>query len=231
MKYVLGAASALSLALALVLPAAAQNYVQDITVSVPSLPTSVEEFIALSARLSGDEIDDSAFETSRQRGDGVAPNSAFGGAASFLVAAMVYAENEELGLQMLTVAIHPDERASMSRPGNYRGYMPSMREQQRMRQQWRGRRAHVPRTYALGTSPQNAYAVPTGALRFRIVRQSIDAHADGQVKLFVFSTGADTPRSILMRADARGRYKAVNWSSLETGTRPPVAAPDPDSDF
>lgn len=45
---------------------------------------------------------------------------------------------------------------------------------------------------------------------------------DGLVKLFLYSSGADSPRPIQLSRNDKGLWKAYSWSSLESGVRPPA---------
>ena len=47
-------------------------------------------------------------------------------------------------------------------------------------------------------------------------------------KMFVWSTGADSPRPVHLVKNNRGVWKAKNWNSLSVGVRAPVQVVDDD---
>ena len=49
-----------------------------------------------------------------------------------------------------------------------------------------------------------------------------------RAKVFVWSSGADSPRPLTLIKNNRGLWKATNWSSLTVGIRPPAAPLDDD---
>ena len=84
------------------------------TVEIPALPTSVEEYISL-------------------RND--TATTPLGGAAMYVVALVLYAQDEALGLSCLTIAMDGSE---LSDGDAYKGKSPS-------RQRLRDQRRHLPR--------------------------------------------------------------------------------------
>ena len=56
----------------------------------------------------------------------------------------------------------------------------------------------------------------------------MDTITDERAKLFVFSSGADSPRPVTVKKNNRGLWKATSYSSLDVGVRPPIVIVDDD---
>jgi hypothetical protein len=177
--------------------------VKELTLDVPGLPDSLEAFLALRDQLA---------------------TTVHGGAVMFVVAQAVYADDEELGRQLLTIAV--DRGVLYDGPKGYKGKQLSNMELQAFRERIRGK-PYVARSYFQGTSPENGYALPAGGLQVNVREQPRDVEAE-RGKVFVHSTGADSPRPIVLLKNNRGLWKAKTWSSLQVGVRPPVEVVDDD---
>ncbi|MCC5945496.1 MAG: hypothetical protein JJT94_11220 [Bernardetiaceae bacterium] len=174
------------------------------TIRIDKIPTSVEEFI--------------------QMRDKIATTPA-GGAATMIVALLIYAEKPELGLPCLTIAIDRNQLSTGS--GGYKGFVPSAGDLRTIKDQL-ARAPYLPKSYFAGTSNQNGYALPQKLeMHFSSNAYSGNA-ADGAIKVFVPSSGADSPRPINMQVNNRGLWKASSWSSLLVGIRKPIVENDDD---
>lgn len=173
------------------------------TFEVPAIPDSIEAFLALR--------------------DGLA-STPHGGAVVYVVALNVYAEDESLGQEALTIAV--DRGELTDGPKGYKGKQLSNRWLQALRERIRGR-PYVARSYIQGTSPEGKYALPAAPLQVAIREQPNDVK-DETAKVFVHSTGADSPRPLVLVKNNRGLWKTKTASSLETGVRPPVEVVDDD---
>jgi Domain of unknown function (DUF6935) len=216
-------------------PALAQEYAQRVTVTIPAMPASVEDYVELCGRLTGRDLDPDLFQANQAEWG--APHEelgAFGGAAAFVVAALVYADDPELGLACLTIALADSERHESDDPGNYRGLLPSHLDRQAFAERWgREDRQHVPRSYVQGTSPDDGYALPAEPLTILVLRQASDQELSPEdgLRLFVTCSGAASPRPLRLVRDPRGRWKVKEWSSLMVGVELPAAGVDPERDF
>lgn len=174
-------------------------------IEISSLPSTIEEFVALRDQLA---------------------TTFLGGTAVFVVALYTYSENLALGIPFLTVAIEREQLADGIK--GYKGKEPTRRIQAVLQQRI-GRAPHIARSYFAGTSPENGYTLPAPPLRVLIREQArASDFGDGRAKVFVHSTGADTPRPIHLSQNNRGIWKAKNWSSLEVGVRKPSEVVDDD---
>lgn len=145
----------------------------------------------------------------------------FGGAATLALAMLAWSQDPARGLPWLAAAI--DASHLVDGPDGLQGRQPSPAVLRNLRDRL-GDKPHVVRSYFVGTSPEAGYALPpTLAVR---VREQIRDVGPEEAKVFVWSSGADTPRPMRLRRSPRGWWKAVEWSSLEVGIRAP-AAPAP----
>lgn len=174
----------------------------DREVTVDKLPANMEEFVALRDKLA------------------VTPD---GGAAIYVLAAILYTQNQELGLQAITVATDLKWLEKDTTGKGYKGYIPWKAEQQRLRERFLSGKEYVPRCYVQGTSAENGYALPAGGWKIKVKEQAGAAAADGTFKLFVYCTGADSPRPMTLRRNDKGLWKVNDAGSLQVACRAPVA--------
>lgn len=169
-------------------------------ITLPGLPSSIEEF-----------------ESQR---DSVA-NTPEGGAAMTIVALIVLSENESLGMQMLTVAL---DRSNLQKGSVYKGFAPhrSLNYHLGRVRSWK----NGVYSYVQGATPQNGYQLPNGELVFRFSRNRYSETSPENIKVFVESSGASSPRPVRLIKNNRGVWKAKELSSLFLG----VAAPADNTD-
>lgn len=150
------------------------------------------------------------------------------GAAALFVAAMnVYVDDEALGRACLTaILVNDPELVSPASPGDWKGYEPSALVQRRMG--YVKAQAGIARSLVQGTDPAASYALPPFPWTVRARRNAYSVQDNGDVKVFVFSTGADSPRPVTLRRNAAGVWKVAEFSSLVSGVRKAPAAPGPD---
>ena len=177
------------------------------TVEVPSIPKTVDEYVALR--------------------DSLATTPA-GGAVMMAVALIVYSSDVPTGLQCLTVAL--DQHWLNDGKEGYKGKQP----RGIYIQQWReriGRFPHIPRSYVQGTTPQNGYALPPGGPYVFNIKEQVGDVELSTARIFIECTGADHPRPVRVKKNNRGIWKADEWSSLEVGIRAPVDPKKADDDL
>ena len=122
------------------------------------------------------------------------------GAACLLsMATLIYCNprTTKLGEICMRLSIHPDVNFSRA----LRDFSSRMKSD-----------PSIAASYIQGTRPGNRYALPS-TLTCKIRTQHVDVRA-GRHKVFVYSTGADTPRPITMKATASGEFLAKEFSSL-----------------
>ncbi len=175
-----------------------------LSVEIGHLPQSIEEFVALRDRIA---------------------DTPEGGAATMIVALFMYAEDQVVGEQALTVAV--DRERLQEAADGYRGWQVRKRPLQSIRRQILDN-PHIPRSYFLGTSPESGYRLPEPPLRIECRSGPYSGDMDNRTyKVFVTSSGAPSARPVTLHRNQRGFWKAYEWSSLLLGVRPPsVHEPD-----
>ncbi len=171
------------------------------SIQVPGLPSTVEELVALRDRIA---------------------TTPEGGGVIMVLSLLAYAQDPALGTKFLTVAIEAKQLADGS--DGYKGKQPSRMALQCFRDRI-GRAPHIARSYVQGTSPADGYALPPAPWTIAGREQPGDVQPD-RVKTFVRSSGADSPRPVLLLKNDKGLWKANSWSSLEVGVRAPAGPSD-----
>ncbi len=172
---------------------------QEQYVEIQSIPATIEEF---------EGIRDSLASTPE------------GGAATMLLAMLVFAENETLGLQCMTVAL---DNSNIEKGGVYKGHQPAKHLEyhlNRFRQ-----KKYWPKATIQGTVPENGYAYET-PIRFAISRNKYSGSEEsGKVKVFVATYGV-SPRPMTMVRNNRGIWKAKELSSFFVDVQAPPSGED-----
>lgn len=174
-------------------------------VPIDRLPSSVDEFVALRDRLA---------------------QTPQGGAAMMVLALLAFARDEQVGTPCLTVAVdrgrlHESPDESKVHQG-YKGWQLSVQDLQRIQLQIKGKE-YLPRSYIQGATPENGYALPSPPFTIGCSDNPYSGDvASGTYKVFVQSSGADSPRPVTLKRNDKGIWKAAEWSSLIVGVRPPA---------
>ncbi len=158
-------------------------------ISIQSMPTTAEEFIALRNTLS---------------------STPEGGAAMFMVALITYVDNYELGKVFFTIAL---DQSALSTGSVYKGYAPGGSIQYHLDRFKDPRRKRTPYAYIKGTSPDKQYAASLPYV-FSIAQNKYSVQSDGSIKVYVDCTGASYPRPIRMTKNDKGLWKASEFSSM-----------------
>lgn len=145
-----------------------------------------------------------------------------GGASIFIIACMMYIESSYKDIAPLTVAL-AKSRLQESQEG-YQGYIPNPSDLRLIKDQL-NRHPYLANSYVLGTSPQNGYNLPNKSLSFDYSTNKYSgSEKEVSIKLFIASSGADSPRPIRVVRNDKGLWKAEEWSSLLVGIRTPPKA-------
>jgi hypothetical protein len=175
--------------------------------SLNEIPTSLPAFIALRDQLA---------------------QTPEGGAVIIVLALYLYAHapESELGQHALIIAV--DRSRLRETTDGYQGWGLLAIDFQRIQRQLRDY-PWIPRSYILGTDPQNGYRVSDPPFQFEI---SNNVHSGdpalGVYKVFVRSSGAASPRPVTLKRNNRGLWKAREYSSLLMGLVPPKKSVDDD---
>ena len=164
------------------------------TTRIDSLPESADEFITLQETIA---------------------RTANGGAAMMVLALLLYAKDQRLGSQCLSVAV--DQGRLMETDEGYQGWQLHKRELQLIRRQIE-RQPYLPKSYLKGCLPESGYALPDLPFEMEFSSNPYSGDEDsGEFKVFVKCSGAASPRPVTLRRDPQGIWKAREWSSLVVG--------------
>ncbi len=166
-------------------------------VSINTLPATMDDFLALRDNL---------------------PKTPEGGAALFVVAMYGYTQDPDLGTDMFTVAL--DRTRLSQNAGGYKGFVPAA-SVMNYPKSYLIPKPYLARSYFMETGPDTGYTLPQPPYTVRLTRNKHSQQNNGDVKIFVDCSGADSPRPIILRQNNRGIWKAVNVNSLFVGIRPP----------
>ncbi|MCS6821962.1 MAG: hypothetical protein NZ551_08830 [Microscillaceae bacterium] len=179
--------------------ASAQNNNRPV-VTIKSLPNSTDEFISLRNQIA---------------------TTPEGGAAMFILALYLYTKKPTMGMECIISSVDMSVLSEAPEGKGYKGYdLGSSNKSLLTSQLDKGK--HIPSSYFKGTSPQNGYKASTPFQVETSTNPSSGNESEGKIKLFVKSTGADSPRPIMMKQNDKGIWKASEWSSLLVGVRPPA---------
>jgi hypothetical protein len=138
-----------------------------------------------------------------------------GGAAMMIVALLLYAQDEALGRQCLTVAV--DRERLVEGTNGYRGWQLQRGDVQLIERQV-AKQGYLPRTYVKGSRPENGYEIGEGPYEVEFAPNPHGGDlGDGRHKLFVRCSGASSPRPVTLQENEHGVWKASEWSSLVVG--------------
>ena len=180
---------------------------KDRTVTIDKLPTTVEEFLEMRDKIS---------------------KTPEGGATTMIVALILYSQNPELGISCLTIAVDKQRLSKTTKNEGYKGYIVSKNDLNLIHSQI-NRSPYVPNSYIKGTKVDNGYKLPEGKLVFDYSTNAYSGdEKDGEIKLFIPSSGADSARPLRVKKNDAGVWKASEWSSLIVGIRAPKVDDDDD---
>ncbi len=172
-------------------------------VKIDKLANSVEEFTQIRDQLA---------------------SSPEGGAAVFILALKMFAENPTLGEQCLVIAT---DRSKLQQGNVYKGFQIDNFLMNRLKEQIK-RYPYIANSYFSGANADNGYTFNTPT---EIICSENSYSGDvnsGEFKIFVKSSGADSPRPMYMIKNNRGIWKASEWSSIIMGIVPPKLDIDDD---
>ena len=166
------------------------------TITINSLPSTIEDFVALRDKIA---------------------TTPEGGATIFLLALKIYVQNEKLGEQCFVVAA---ERQALQTGDIYKGFQLSNSSLNLIKSQL-AQNPKIPDSYIQGATPENNYSVSLPYVYSYSENKFSGSEAEGRIKLFVRSYGADSDRPITVVRNNRGLWKANNWSSVIVGIKKP----------
>ncbi len=166
-------------------------------VKIESLPQSTEEFISLRDKIA---------------------TTPEGGAAVWVVAAILYARNPTLGRQCLIIA--SDKSLLTTSPKGYMGFDFGQNSDFLIKQL--DSKQYVPNSYVQGTKTENQYTLPATPYSIACSTNPYSGNvAEGRLKVFLQCTGADSDRPVTLVKNDKGIWKVLEFSSLVVGVKQP----------
>lgn len=166
------------------------------TIEIEKIPVDIDEFTGLRGELA------------------VTPE---GGAAMFALAMLIYNQDRDFGLDCFTVILANDGTILKDDPNGYKGYSPgnsSMYLIERL-----NNKPWISNSYVFGTSPSNMYKLQALPYAFKFIRNKYSVIDSDMIKVFIYSSGASTPRPVTLLENNRGIWKVKEFSSLVLGVR------------
>ncbi len=158
-------------------------------ITIQKLPVNAEEFTELRNRIA---------------------TTPEGGAAMFMVAFMTYVNDNDLGLQFMTLSL---DMSNLSEGNVYKGYRPARSLDYHLNRMKLPERKHVPFAYVVGAKNENRYEV-TPPFQFQFSRNRYSEIAEDRIKVFIQCAGASMPRPVTMKKNSNGIWKVQEASSL-----------------
>jgi len=196
MRFRLSSLSKFVLMLGLVLaayPASASE-----TVRIEKMPASIEDFIVLQQ----------------------AHNTPEGAATCFAVAMLTYEMNPDLARAFFTLSL-TDANLMEGRNG-YNGRQPDVGYQDHIDRRLKYD-AGMARSYVQGTNRNDNYILPLLPYDFVFTRNDRSVESENLIRVYLESTGADTPRPVLTMRGQDGQWRVDGASSLFVGVAAPQA--------
>jgi hypothetical protein len=170
------------------------------TVAFESLPTTIEDFLSLR--------DSHGYDPS-------------GATALFVAALLRYSQDQAAGLPMLVSILVNDNTLMQSAAANrgYRGFDLTANTRYLVDRilpaPW------IAASYLQGTNPAQQYRLPQPPYRFKISSNQYSQIGPDEVRIFIESSGADSPRPLRLKRNSAGLWKVAEFSSLVVGVRQP----------
>jgi hypothetical protein len=118
-----------------------------------------------------------------------------GGAAMFVAALKLFTVNAEEGIKCLVMQREINDLMQSSSPNSYMGYALNNSEFSLLKSQL-AKQKYLPDSYFAGALPANNYTIPDGEAELEITTNPYSGDPEsGKVKVFVRSSGADTPQT------------------------------------
>lgn len=151
----------------------------------------------------------------------------FGAAACFIQALLNYCSEDEAkhneGCAMVTISLWED---SIVHSGEgYMGYSIHSSDVDRLARVVHPR-DYIVRSYVSGSSKDNGYSIVNVneiSIDIRPQWENAGSEREGRMKVFIWSSGADTARPITLKRNDKGIWKVSEFSSLTLDIPPPAA--------
>lgn len=142
-----------------------------------------------------------------------------GAAANFLMALKIYQQYKGEGVKALVSSVSEDVLLSTNGTESYNGHALTTGDMSIIKSTL-GSYPALTTAYIRGATPENGYTPqgPPYYYDFKFDKNNSDINK-GEVRMYVLTKGADTPRPITIVWDSDQKWKAKSWSSLLTGLK------------
>lgn len=142
-----------------------------------------------------------------------------GAAANFLMALKIYRQYKGEGIKALVSSVSEDALLPTNAAESYNGFA-LMTGDMSIIKSTLGSYPALTTAYVRGATPENGYTPkgPPYYYDFKFDKNNSDINK-GEVRMYVLTKGADTPRPITIVWDSDGAWRAKSWSSLLTGLK------------
>jgi hypothetical protein len=143
---------------------------------------------------------------------------------------VVREKDKTLGEQLVVLGTI-EERLTKGAKGVYKGYGLDSSADYLIKQL--DQHAYCSRGHVAGATPDNNYALPDSnrlTVEFRQQQKYVGKVEDGDYKVFVKTSGADSARPMRMKRNEKGIWKTAEWSSFAVGCKKPKEAGPAPSD-
>lgn len=152
-----------------------------------------------------------------------------GGAIVLLAALRLYQADPATGIHALIMAVDSNHLTTDTGPQSYKGFTISRQTKDLIDRQLKGT-PYLLDSYLPGTSADTGYRAANPPYTFTLSSNRFSGSVEsGQFKVFLPSSGADTPRPITLKRNSKGIWKASEFSSLLVGIKKPVSAAPADN--
>ena len=140
--------------------------------------------------------------------------SPYGAAKMFFDAVFCYMDprTRSEGSKMLRFVMH--EKQGWERSPNFSLFAQRMRD---------SKQQHIFRSFAEGTSPENDYSMDPN--NYQLMMGEL-VESTGYMRLFLYSSGSDSPRPIWVKQFDDGLWYVINVVSTYSGVREPYGSKD-----
>lgn len=145
-------------------------------------------------------------------------NSPEGAASLFVLAMAAYENDANLSLSFMGAALTTDNVVSSTDGSGNK--LPNPNFMYYVDRQLKVD-PNIARSYFRGSDPAQGYLIPQGALEIALSRNRLSVVSDKQVRIYVTTSGAGTPRPITLVKESDGMWRVNDAGSLFVGVYAP----------
>jgi uncharacterized protein DUF6935 len=139
-------------------------------------------------------------------------------ATLFIMAMLVHEDFPDIAKEMIIAATTQNNLVTLS--DGSMDLLPYMKDHLKRL----GKDPAIARSYVTGATPQNDYQIPSGAgYAFKFSRNRLSEVSKTQVRVFVETSGAGTPRPVTLQKQQDGTWRAEEVGSLFVGIYLPAS--------